>query len=144
MPRIALINMTLGFFIVATAACCGAFLATDITTNFISDPEQVNSWRSLLEKSAHGHTNLFGILHIVFGLTIPYSQLSLKMKKLQTAGLLAGTIAMSVGLFIMAALEPSTDVNFMGIMLGTFLSCSLASIFSHGYGLLMKTRRKTF
>jgi hypothetical protein len=141
MPRIALFNMTFGFFVITVAACAGAFIATDLTEVFVQNHDTVNSWELILERSAHGHTNLFGMLHILFGLTIPYSHLTIKVKKMQTFGLVCGTLAMSIGMYFKAHTAPSLDVDIWSALIGTSLSLALVSLGAHCAGLWMKFAR---
>lgn len=140
MPRIALVNMFLGFSLIFISAMAGVFLANDITINFISTPELNNGWNQLLLKSAHGHTNLFGLIHICFALTLPYNGLQ-KKNKILTIGLTLGSIAMSLGMYCKAFSQPSTDIQFLDLIIGVFLFCWMMAIVSHLYGLLKKITR---
>jgi hypothetical protein len=138
MPRIAILNMIIGFAVLFVAAAAGAFIANDLTEAFLKDMELLNSWHAVLSRSAHGHTNLFAILHVCFGLTIPYSVLSNKIKKIQTLGLFLGTFAMGPLMIARSTLPPSEGFDPLAIFIGVFLSCSLAMLFSHAYGLTGK------
>jgi hypothetical protein len=138
MPRIAILNMIIGFAVLFVAAAAGAFIANDLTEAFLKDMELLNSWNAVLSRSAHGHTNLFAILHVCFGLTIPYSVLSNKIKKIQTLGLFLGTFAMGPLMIARSTLPPSQGFDPLAISIGVFLSCSLAMLFSHAYGLTGK------
>lgn len=138
MPRVAILNMVIGFAVLFVAAAAGAFIANDLTEAFLKDMELLNSWDAVLSRSAHGHTNLFAILHICFGLTIPYSLLSMRVKKLQTVGLFLGTFAMGPLMIIRAGMAPSDGFDPVSILIGLFLSCALAMLFSHAYGLAGK------
>lgn len=138
MPRIALVNFVIGFSVLFLAAAAGAFIANDLTEAFVRDKELLNSWNAILTRSSHGHTNLFAILHICFGLTIPYSVFSIKIKKLQTFGLLAGTFAMGPLMMVRASAPASEGFEVTTILIGICLSLSLAMIFSHACGLLGK------
>jgi hypothetical protein len=138
MHRLALINFIIGFSVLFLAAAAGAFIANDLSEAFIRDRELLNSWNAVLTRSAHGHTNLFGMLHICFGLTIPYSVFSVRIKKLQTFGLIAGTFAMGPLMMLRASTPPSEGVDVTAILIGCCLSLALATIFSHTCGLLGK------
>ena len=135
MPRLAIFNMMFGFLILSLAAAAGAFIATDISDGFLRDPAILDSWLLLLQRSAHGHTNLFGILHVVLGLTMPYSVLSPRSKLWQTIGLGLGSAAMGPGLMVRAYLGPAEGVDFTSAALGLMLSAALLALASHAFGL---------
>lgn len=93
----------------------------------------------MLKKSSHAHTNSFGILHTLFGLTQPYSTLSLKTKAWQTCGLLAGSFTMSFLLFTRSlSLLDQASYDALGWVIGAFLSATLLALASHSFGLLAK------
>ena len=141
MPRIALINMSIGFFVLALVAAAGAFLATDITDGFLVDKAIMNSWQHIIQKSSHGHTNLFAILHILFGLTLPYSKLSNRWHVIQTFGLAAGTFAMGPGMLVRAVAGPESGINALDIVLGGCLSAALVTLVTHGAALAARVMR---
>jgi len=135
MPRLGLLNMFIGFVILFLCACGGAFIANDMTEAFIRDPAILEGWQLTLLKSAHGHGNLFGVLHVLFGLTLPYSLANTRFKTLQTAGLFMGSVAMGLGLIWRATMKPSADIDFPAIVLGILLSAALLALVSHAAGL---------
>lgn len=137
MQRIGILNMFIGFTLIFVAASAGAFVAVDATHRFL-DGTTVASWRDMLQASAHGHTSLFGLIHILFGLTIPYSTLSLGLKKIQTGGILCGALAMGPMMMIRAALGPTPTFEWNGLLIGALLSFALFAIAGHAYGLLTK------
>ena len=141
MPRLALAHMLLGFSLVLFAAAAGAFVAYDATASFIHDPSNLHSWQFTILSSAHGHSNLFGILHILYGLTCNYSKLSLRIKKFQTLGLILGSLAMCFVMPIRAIMGPEENFDILGIIMGIFLSTWLAAVASHCYGLARKWAR---
>ncbi len=138
MPRIAILNMVIGFAVLFIAAAAGAFIANDLTEAFLKDMELLNNWSAVLSRSAHGHTNLFAMLHICFGLTIPYSVLSIRIKKIQTVGLFLGTFAMGPLMIARSTMPPTEGFDPLAVLIGVCLSCSLAMLFSHAYGLTGK------
>lgn len=142
MPRVALLNLVIGFTVLFVAAAGGAFVANDLSEAFLRDHELLNSWNAVLQRSAHGHTNLFGMLHICFGLTIPYSIFSDRIKKLQTWGLAAGTFAMGPLMIVRSSLPPTEGLDVMSVVIGIFLSAALAMLFSHSCGLLGKYMKR--
>jgi hypothetical protein len=130
--------MITGFVIISLAAAMGTFLATDMTDMFIHDPAALSTWNTTLQQSAHGHSNMFGILHIVFGLTMPYSTLNSRIKALQSAGIFMGALAMGPGMLFRASQMPSNSFDFSGILIGMLLSGCFAAICLHIYGLTRK------
>ncbi|MBC7658827.1 MAG: hypothetical protein H7249_03885 [Chitinophagaceae bacterium] len=135
MSRLSLLNMAIGFTVLFFAACAGAFVSFDMTEAYLKDVTQLHTWQATLLASAHGHTNLFGTLHIALGLTFPYSQLSSKIKAWQTAGLFAGVIAMGPLMMARASYGPSESLEGMGLAIGVLLSLSLLTLASHSVAL---------
>ena len=135
MPRLALVNIAIGFWVLAFSAAAGAFVATDLTATYIAEGTFHSTWESVLTASAHGHTNLFGMIHIAFGLTLPYSRVSQKWQSLQTAGLGLGVLAMGPGMIIRSRLSPTVGNDPLGIVMGCLLSAALAAIFTHAVAL---------
>lgn len=142
MPRLSIFNMMFGFLVLALAAAAGAFIATDITDGYLRDKALLETWQLLLTKSAHGHTNLFGMIHIALGLTLPYSIFSGRVKTWQTVGLTLGTLAMGPGMIVRAFVGPSDSIDSSGIVIGIMLSCALVAIGSHAAGLGGKLMRR--
>jgi hypothetical protein len=142
MPRLALFNLTFGFCVLFLAASAGAFIADDLTTAYLKDRAMLETWAMTLTKSAHGHTNLFALIHIAFGLTMAYSALPARIKLLQTIGLGLGTLAMAVLMLVRARLGPTEDLDVVGIVIGVLLSCALAALASHAAGLAAKLLKR--
>ncbi len=142
MPRLALINMAIGFFVLTLAASYGAFIATDLTSQFIHDPALINSWTSKLTQSAHGHTNLFGLLHIALGLTLPYSVWAERVKTFQTIGLGLGTLAMGPLMLIKSGLAPSENPDLISLAIGIGLSAALIALFTQAAGIAVRVLRR--
>lgn len=135
MPRLALFNICIGFIVLFLAAAAGAFIATDLTAGFLKDKAFVDSWAVMLSKSAHGHSNLFALTHIAFGLTMPYSRFSARVKLCQTIGLGLGTLAMGPILVARALHGPTESLDLLEIAIGSMLSCALLMMFSHAAGI---------
>lgn len=138
MPRLALLNFLIGFIVIFLAAALGTFVATDMTRLFVHDPAALHSWNLTLTQSAHGHANMFGMLHILFGLTMSYSVMSMRIKTFQTAGFAAGTLAMSVGMMVRANQMPHEGFDLTGLVLGLMFSATFAALAVHVIGLLKK------
>ena len=138
MPRLGLFNMAVGFLVLFFAACAGAFVSFDLTEAFLKNTSLLHNWQMTLLSSAHGHSNLFGMLHILFGLTLSYSPLAPRYKALQTGGLFAGVIAMGPLMMIRSAWGPSESLEGIGLVIGLFLSCALATLASHAAALIYR------
>lgn len=132
------VNLVLGFSTLFISASAGSFISTEISDAFIHDKAILESWQLMLKRSSHGHVALFGIIQILFGLTMNYSGLTTKIKKLQSVGLSLGVLAMGPGLLARAVEGPKKDIDYLAIILGVFLSIWLITIISHIYGLLRK------
>lgn len=142
MPRLSIFNMMFGFLVLSLAAAAGAFIATDITDGYLRDKALLETWQLLLSKSSHGHTNLFAMIHIALGLTLPYSLLSPRVKLLQTVGLGLGTLAMGPLMIARAYIGPTDGIDPNAVAIGIMLSCALAAIASHAAGLGAKLMRR--
>jgi len=138
MPSLAIFNMAVGFIIIFLAASAGAFLSLDVTDAYLYDRDTMFTWQAVVQRSAHGHSNLFGMLHILFALTMPYSPWNLRIKFWQTTGFLAGSIAMGPVMLWRAAVGPTEGLDLVGIILGVLLSLTLLAIASHIAGLMKK------
>jgi hypothetical protein len=143
MSRLALLNMFIGFVVLSLVAAAGSFLATEITEGYLHDPGALESWRLLISKSAHGHTNLFSIIHILFGLTLPYSGLSTRSKLAQTVGLGLGTLAMGPVMLLRAYIGPTSKLDSVEVCLGIMLSAALLALATHAAGLALRLMRRS-
>jgi hypothetical protein len=138
--NIARWNLIIGFSIIICAASGGFFLATEQARSFAENSAAKSAWWFTVASSAHGHTNLFAMLHILLGLTLSYSKVSPKGKALQTLGLGLGTLAMSLLMLIRSLKPPEAGYDILGYVIGALLSASLISILSHVIGLLPTKR----
>ena len=139
MSRLSLINFVIGFTVILIASSAGAFIGLEMTQNEIAKiPE---SWGLVLRRSAHGHFNLFGLIHILFGLTLPYSNVSTIIKKWQSIGLFLGTLSMGPGMIYRSTLPPTDDFDLATWIVSLGLSCYLLAMTIHILGLLLKIRR---
>lgn len=141
MQKIGIINILLGFITIVVSSCMGFFLVADAEKAFLVDTQILSSWSYTLFKSAHGHFNLFGMLHILMGLSFPYSKLPYRWLILQSLGLLMGTLTMGGLVLIRARIPPPQSLDLLGILIGCFLVCSLLSLMTHCYGLGLKVFR---
>jgi hypothetical protein len=137
MSRVGLLNLAWGFFMIFMAACGGAFVALRTAENFISGT-LAPQWEAVLQASSHGHTALFGVIHILLGLTIPYARSSIRHDQLKSLGILAGSFAMGPLLLIRASLGPTLSTELNGVMVGVALSMALLGILFHAIGLLRR------
>lgn len=141
MARLGILNMALGFTILFLAAAAGAFISFDLTQAYLHDLSQLDSWQMTLLKSSHGHSNLFGMLHIALGLTLPYSPLSYRYKLAQTLSLAAGTLAMGPLMIVRAMSGPSDSFDVIGLTIGAGLSLALLALASQAAALFYKLLR---
>ena len=142
MPRIALINMIFGFWLIFLASAGGFFLSQyQLEAHLSSDPKELLSWWNELQKSAHGHTNLFGMLHILFALSFPYSHLSTQLKVLQSSFVAMGSLSMSILLFLRAYHLPQGSYDALGLLIGLGLSLTLVAVIMQIIGLTLKLYR---
>ncbi len=135
MSKVGILNIFIGFVVVVLASCGGFFLVTDAEKAFLYDKEFLLSWQYTLFKSAHGHFNLFGILHILMGLSLPYSKLNKSRHIYQTVGLFVGTLTMGVLLILRGFLGVSKGLDGLGVVIGINLSLALIALITHCYGL---------
>ncbi len=146
MPRIALWNLFFGFTVICLAAASGAIVANDMSNAFVdtiqTGRDATRDWTLTLQGSAHGHVNLFGMLHIALGLTMPYARQTPRMRVLITAGLTLGSIAMGPLMIWRSLLQPVRDIEANGIMIGIFLCLSLAALLIHSAGLWQAFARR--
>ena len=142
MSKLGLLHILVGFWLIFLASCGGFFVADDQHNSFVQQrPQDLISWWMVLQASAHGHTNLFGMLHVLVGLTLPYSMLSVGWKTMQFGGLLLGSFTMSALMIIRSLQVPDPLSDPLGIVMGGLLSCALLAIVLHIIGLSMKWYR---
>jgi hypothetical protein len=135
MPKIGIVNIFIGFSVIVLASLAGFFLVVDAEKAFLIDKQWLNSWQYTLFKSAHGHLNLFGMLHILVGLTIPYLRIPYRYLVFETIGLSMGSISMGLLVFIRAYMGMPEGVDVLGYFIGVFLTCALGALVVHCYGL---------
>lgn len=138
MSRLALINMVIGFTIIFLSASFGTFIVVELEELFRSAPHLVNDWYMTLLQSSHGHSSLLGMIHILFGLTIPYSRLSETLKFYQTLALIAGSLAMGP-ILVLRATAVIND-SFLVVISGLLLALFLFAIIFHAFGIYLKIR----
>lgn len=139
MPFLKTLNFFLGFLFLFLASSSGFFLAKESSFAILEAKEILTSWAYVLQKSAHAHTNLFGLLHVAFGVSLSSSLLSLRIKIFQTLGFFLGGLAMSLLLFLRSYLLYSEAFSaFLSTLSALFLSCSLLAMGTHLFGLLKK------
>ena len=139
MPRLALINMVIGFTIVFLSASFGTFIVVEMEEMFRSAPHLVNDWYMTLLQSSHGHSSLLGMIHVLFGLTLPYSQLSATVKFYQTLALLAGSLAMGP-ILALRAIAFIND-NLLVVISGLLLALFLFALIFHAFGIFLRIRQ---
>ena len=138
MPRLALINMVIGFTIIFLSASFGTFIVVEMEEMFRSAPHLLNDWYMTLLQSSHGHSSLLGMIQILFGLTLPYSRLSTTFKGYQTLALIAGSLAMGPILALRATVF--TDSELLLVINGLLLALFLFAIIFHAFGIYLRSR----
>jgi hypothetical protein len=141
MSRISLLNMAWGFLLIFVAACGGVFVALNTTEFFIHGDLQPK-WHMLLQTASHGHVSLFGVIHVLLGLTLPYSNSSPLESQIKSLGLGLGSLAMGPLLLIRAILGPTLSTELNGLLIGICLSCALVAIAYHVFGLMLKVGKR--
>lgn len=141
MTRMSLLNIAWGFTLIFIAACGGVFVALNTTESFIQGPVRPE-WQALLETASHGHVSLFGIIHILLGLTLPYTRSSVFESRLKSIGVGLGSLAMGPLLLIRGVLGPTLSTELNGVLIGVCLSCALFAIAYHALGLFIKVGRR--
>ncbi len=146
MPRIALWNLFFGFALICFAAASGAILANDLSNAFMDAHETgrnlTRDWTLTLQSSAHGHTNLFGMIHIALGLTMPHARQSHRLRIGITGGLTLGALAMGPFMIWRSFLPPARHLEFNGIVIGICLCFALAALAAHTAGLWQAFARR--
>ena len=135
MPRIALWNLFFGFLLVCIAAAAGPIIANDLTNNFAAQLQDglphSRDWLTTLQASAHGHLNLFGVLHVITGLTMPHARQTHKVRMFVTAGLGAGALAMGPLLLWRSHVTPAREIDPSGVAIGVLLVFALTALVTH-------------
>lgn len=134
-------NMAWGFTLIFVAACGGVFIALNTTESFIRGPVQPE-WQALLQTASHGHLTLFGVIHVLLGLTIPYTRSSVFENRLKSIGVGLGSLAMGPLLLVRAVMGPTLSTELNGVLIGVCLSCALFAIAYHALGLVLKIGKR--
>jgi hypothetical protein len=137
--NLRLINISLGFFFLFASASGGFFLALLTQLGLDNDTQLLSSKLYIMQKSAHSHTNLFALIHIVFALTLNDSKLSDKIKKYQSYSLVAGTLSMSLMMLLRSFF--SKEIIVIKYTSAIFLCAYLLALLSHCYGVVRKLLR---
>lgn len=139
MRLLRVLNFFLGFSFLFIASSSGFFLAQESSYALLEAKENLSSWIYVLQKSAHAHTNLFGLLHVAFGASLTSSALSFRLKLFQTVGFFLGSLAMSVLLFTRSYLSSNSNFStLLSFISAFFLAFSLLALATHTFGLLKK------
>lgn len=142
MSRLGLLNMAWGFFILIFTGFMGMFNAYSLTDVYLKGREVVPQWEQVLFDSAHGHLGLFGIIHVLMGLTFPYSTMPDLVKRLQTIGLVLGCFAMGPLLVVRGKLGPEVSFSPLGMTIGLCMTLAMMSLIAHLIGLAEKVYRR--
>ena len=142
MSRLALANMVIGFVLVFLSASLGTFIVNQMTELYVTAPQHLAAWQHTLARSAHGHSTLCGLVHILFALTLPYSRLSARLKLWQALGILAGSIAMGPLLLLKSLTPPTLDLDILSVVMGLLLALFLFAIIFHAFGIFLRLRNR--
>ena len=140
MPRMSLILFILGFGAILGGLISGVFHAFTLTEMTLNPDLAPSQWELSLTRTAHGHSSLFGFLMIFMGLTLPYSRLPPRIKKLQAWSLVGGWIAMGPLLVVRAQLGPAPSTSPLGLLMGAFITFALTGILVHLVGIALKLK----
>jgi hypothetical protein len=135
MPRLAILNMVIGFATIFVVSAGGAFIANDLAVSFLREGQFSGSWLDTLLQSAHGHLGLMSLVQISFGLTMAHSKLSLRIKKYQTSLFCCGFLAMGPMMLLRAWYGPRESGDIIGLIIGVLLSGYMLAGLSHAFGL---------
>ena len=138
MSRLGLFNIFFGFMVVGVIGLSGAVMSVYTAEMILQRPQELLTWSAILQKSAHAHGNLFGMLHVLFGLTLPYSRAKIFTKKLQTFALMLGTFAAGPLMWLRSY---SSEGSFLVVLISVGLSAFLLALFSHAGFLWQRLRR---
>ena len=142
MSKISLVNILIGFVVVVLASLGGFFLGVETKAALSEESVDLLKWKMVMYRSAHAHSNLFGMLHILMGITMPYSRWGAKIKKIQTWALTSGTLSMGVLMVFRARIDMnSRGEEFLGFIMGAGLLFALLGLSLHCLGLTYKLIR---
>ncbi len=144
MSKVSLINVLIGWVGLVISAFAGVFIASDLSTEFINHSQMSETWKSVIIQSSHGHSNMFSMIHILFGLSLSYSVYSSRIKLIQTILLFMGLIAMGPLMYLRSNIKPTPDLGLVEVSIGICLSLSLLSMCSHCMGIASKLFKRPY
>ena len=132
--------MLLGFLLLFVGALGGFFVAYSLGEAYKHNPDAIGGWQLALMAASHGHTSLFGSLHILVGLTMPYCLTSAKTKVFQTIGIIMGAISMSFLMMLRMnqKIPNSVTEDYLGFLISIGLLMSIVALGLQCLGLLKK------
>jgi hypothetical protein len=144
MSKVSLINVLIGWLGLVIAAFAGVFIASDISTEFINSSQMSETWKSVIIQSSHGHSNMFSMIHILFGLSLSYSVYTSRVKFIQTIFLFMGLFAMGPLMYLRSNIKPTPEMGWVEVSIGVCLSLSLLSMCSHCLGIASKFFKRPY
>jgi NADH:ubiquinone oxidoreductase subunit K len=136
MRKMATLNILLGFITLFFLAMSGLFLRKEVVDQYLASPDGLQSWRYMLMRSAHGHGNLFAIIQILYGVSLPYARSRNIARIFQTMGFFLGAFAMSTLVFLEAQSKPSPiGWSLNQLCIGACISAWSIAMVWHIYGL---------
>lgn len=139
---LARFNIAFGFFVIGLISCAGAVMSFDVTDAIVRDPQTLLAWKAILQKSAHAHGNLFGMLHILFGMTLQHSLFSHRVRLAQTGGFLLGSLAAGPLMWVRSFSSAPDETMVLTYILSVFFVAALVAIFSHSLGVFLSLKKR--
>ena len=134
-------NLIFGFLALMVAEMVGPFLSFSLRSHYLAHSEILQSWAHAVTRSSHAHLAMFGIIQILVGLTLPYSNWPSRLKVWQTVFLTAGIMGMGPMMFYHSFHQPDGNFSWSEVFLGILLSLHLVAIIMHIFGLAAKNKR---
>jgi len=144
MSKVSLINVLIGWIGLVISAFAGVFIASDLSTEFINHSQMSETWKSVIIQSSHGHSNMFSMIHILFGLSLSYSVYTNRTKIIQTIFLFMGIVAMGPLMYLRSNIKPTPELGLVEVSIGVCLSLSLLSMCSHCIGIASKIFKRPY
>ena len=112
MSKVSLINILIGWIGLVISAFAGVFIASDLSTEFINHSQMSETWKSVIIQSSHGHSNMFSMIHILFGLSLSYSVYTNRTKIIQTIFFM-GIVAMGPLMYLRSNIKPTPELGLV-------------------------------
>ena len=143
MSKPQLINFIIGYGLLILGVGIGGYVTNQIEESLLyQNPSQLMVLKLAIMKSSHGHTNLFGMLHILVALSFPYLLFPRRMLWWITGGLSLGSFGMSVLLLTKSFfLFDAKMTGYLSIGIGLCLTGALLAIMTCFVGMVGRLAR---